>query len=146
MQKNNTRAWLFFHVHNHKFRVPKKKQACRKTENGGGIFTSTEHHHHQLTFHPTSAKTHTNVRPTKSAAPCAFSPPFFLLFVAVMSERESPSYLPHPGHSYFYADNGGALVFVSPTAPFTASVSKHIYSRMYHRRRLYGYMRGYAAP
>lgn len=49
--------------------------------------------------------------------------------------RETPSYLTHPGHSYFYADNGGPLVFVSPNTPFTASVSKHIYSCMHHRRR-----------
>lgn len=49
-------------------------------------------------------------------------------------EREPPSYLAHPGHSYFYADNGGPLVFVSPKMPFTASVSQHMYSRLPHRR------------
>ena len=31
-----------------------------------------------------------------------------------MYEREAPTYLPHPGHSYFYADNGGLLVFRQP--------------------------------
>lgn len=41
--------------------------------------------------------------------------------------------LPHPGHSYFYADNGGALVFVSTETPFT--VFQDIYSRTHHASR-----------
>ncbi|KAK5860317.1 hypothetical protein PBY51_021806 [Eleginops maclovinus] len=48
---------------------------------------------------------------------------------------ESPSYLPYPGHSYFYADNGGPLVFVSPETPFPSSVSTRMYSGMHQESR-----------
>ena len=39
---------------------------------------------------------------------------FFLFFFTGMCMRETHSYLPHPGHSYLSADNGGPLVFFSP--------------------------------
>lgn len=56
---------------------------------------------------------HADVKPTASASfLCVF--PAFPLFGCNVCERETPTYLPHPGHSYFYADNGGPLVFVTP--------------------------------
>lgn len=52
-----------------------------------------------------------------------------------MWKREKATYLPHPGHSYYYADNGGPLVFVSPKTTFTASVCIDFDSWIRHERR-----------
>lgn len=77
---------------------------------------------------------HADVKPTASASfLCVF--PAFPLFGCNVCERETPTYLPHPGHSYFYADNGGPLVFVTPKTPFTASVCVDFYSCMRHKRK-----------
>lgn len=52
-----------------------------------------------------------------------------------MWKRKKATYLPHPGHSYFYADNGGPFVFVSPKTTFTPSVCVDFDSCIRHERR-----------
>lgn len=64
----------------------------------------------QLSFHLTSAHNAHARKARHTSCLCTRSP----LRLTVMYEREAPTYLPHPGHSYFYADNGGLLVFRQP--------------------------------
>lgn len=63
----------------------------------------------RITFQRTSAKMHTGGKPRLSLLMCVSSFNDSSIWV-----RETPSYLPHPGHSYFHADNGGPPVFFSP--------------------------------
>lgn len=53
---------------------------------------------------------------------------FFPSFRVSCKWRETPTYLPHPGHSYFYADNGRTASFRQPSKhrsppPFAKTVT-----------------------
>lgn len=96
---------------------------CMQTQTEGPGFPPMSHtlrpeeqHHHQITPRLLLKQTRRSFLIVSSSPDCA------------VCEAETPTYLPHPGHSYFRADNGGPLVFVSPKTPSTASVFRHIYS------------------
>lgn len=88
---------------------------AQQTGSRGGLITSAEHHHCQMQLPGSRFSAHllkctlAESRPRLSLLMCVSSFNDSSIWV-----RETPSYLPHPGHSYFHADNGGPPVFFSP--------------------------------
>ena len=75
-------AWLFLHMSKPKLQIQSKKKGREKKKKQETTQKPEEDNYlhgaspPQLTFHLTSAKTHTDVKTTTSAAPAVFFPPF----------------------------------------------------------------------
>ncbi len=100
------RPFLFLHVHERNSQILGPKTGDEAGTRGGSLppqnINSTAAH-----VSPHIKRTRTSRQPRQLDPHVSF--PLLPPFDWYVWERETPTYLPHPGHSYLCADNGGPL-------------------------------------